>query len=176
MVFVRERGGGCDGEDGDFLESEGLGLGLGCAGNVDSRKSCLLGGLVKLLQDICYVMRVLFGVSFVAEMENRAMGKVMGGCKIHRWNSPEKVWRRAHHGEEDILKHGHPIYCHGFLWVCISRLLSFHMISMKRVDGEYHHVCGLFNTHVVPVCGDRLREDIGQGCQEGRLQRCLDNR
>lgn len=38
MVFVRERGGGWD--DGDFfLESEG-GLGEGCAGNVDSRKSC----------------------------------------------------------------------------------------------------------------------------------------
>lgn len=51
MVFVRERGGGCD--DGDFsLEFEG-GLGEGCAGNVDSRKSCLLVGLVKMFV-ICY--------------------------------------------------------------------------------------------------------------------------
>lgn len=48
MVFVRERGGGCDGEDGgDFLGFEGC-LGEGCAGNVDSRKSCLLGGLVEM--------------------------------------------------------------------------------------------------------------------------------
>lgn len=54
MVFVRERGGGCDGEDeGGFLEVEGGLEGEGCAGNVDSRKSCLLGRLVKMFV-ICY--------------------------------------------------------------------------------------------------------------------------
>jgi hypothetical protein len=39
-VLVMDSGGG---EDGDFLESGVLdGGGLGCAGNVDSRKSCLV--------------------------------------------------------------------------------------------------------------------------------------
>lgn len=40
----------------------------------------------------------------------RVMVRVQGG-----WNLPEKVWRRAHDGEENILEHGHPVYCHGFL-------------------------------------------------------------
>lgn len=61
MVLTRESLGGDDG-DGDFLEVEG-GLEEGCAGNVDSRKSCLLGGVsVKMwwYHVMLYVMRGLF--------------------------------------------------------------------------------------------------------------------
>lgn len=65
---------------------------------------------------------------------------------------------------------------------CISRRSSFHMISMKRADGEYRHVCGLLLTllrYAVMACARILdkaakREDcsvawiMGDGAMVGR--------